>query len=459
MSESNNNYLGNPDRPVLVKESWAKRVQAATAATERDAAFYGETGRPAFALSRFYDMRLAMLKSSWTQNQEGAYTATAAFVVSDAGAVDSSFLFPVYSIPGFTPSGTVDEMIFVVWRGRWEAIPTAESSASAVVRLASAWTLTNGVWTATANPVSAAGVVDTSTTVSIYAPQFTTRPPGVVGTYRLQVTWRNSRWESLQNVETLGYTPVRLASAWTLTNGVWTATGREVYADGTTSADAATIYAPQFTAQQTPPGTSGAARFWVMWRNNRWESVQDTIEGEVGDTLCPMILAQSWSRPTSNDIYRAPCYPLNANGAADTSGGTVTVYAPAAIDKPYGENQAWKFWAVYRNDRWETIQPNFPPQEGGGKNYVSGNYIDVSTVYDSNKGGYPINNTGVFYLYKESDATHINGAVEIDKLYFDFVSSSIAMQNKITLKTKRINVVTGITNGQPVKELIRVLDA
>ena len=78
MSESNNNYLGNPDRPVLVKESWAKRVQAATAATERDAAFYGETGRPAFALSRFYDMRPAMLKSSWTQNQAGAYTATAA---------------------------------------------------------------------------------------------------------------------------------------------------------------------------------------------------------------------------------------------------------------------------------------------------------------------------------------------------------------------------------------------
>ena len=100
--------------------------------------------------------------------------------------------------------------------------------------------------------------------------------------------------------------------------------------------------------------TAGAARFWVMWRNNRWESVQDTIEGEVGDTLCPMILNQTWSRPTENDIYRAQCYPLNANGAADTSGGTVTVFAPAAIGKPYGEE-------------WDQFQKGngsgpFPPQ-------------------------------------------------------------------------------------------------
>ena len=449
------------DKAVLVRESWARRVTSAIQTQEADALNASAAGKPTFAESRFYDIRPARLQSNWTQNSAGVYQATAAFIVSDAGAVDTSFIFPVYNIPGApAPTGTAGETrFFVIWRGRWEAVPMPEAGATAVVQLASNWTLTNGVWTATAHPVSAAGVVDSSTAVAVFAPQFTTRPPGIVNTYRFQVAWRNNQWESLQNVETLGYTPVLLASAWALTNGVWTATGREIYADGTTSAEASTIYAPQFTSQQTPPGTAGTARFWVMWRNNRWESVQDTIEGEVGDTLCPMILNQTWSRPTENDIYRAQCYPLNANGATDTSGGTVTVFAPAAIDKPYGENLAWKFWAVYRNNRWETIQPNFPPQEGGGKNYVSGNYIDVSTVYDSNKGGYPINNTGVFYLFKESDATHISGAVEIDKLYFDFVSSSIAMQNKITLKTKRINVVTGITNGQPVKELIRVLDA
>ena len=127
MSDSNNNYLGNPDRPVLVKESWAKRVQAATAATERDAAFYGETGRPAFALSRFYDMRPAVLKSAWTQNSAGIYQATAAFVNSATGAVDASYIFPV-TAPANTsaPEGTVDETrFFVAWRGRWEMIAGA----------------------------------------------------------------------------------------------------------------------------------------------------------------------------------------------------------------------------------------------------------------------------------------------------------------------------------------------
>lgn len=289
------------DKAVLVRESWARRVTSAIQTQEADALNASAAGKPTFAESRFYDIRPARLQSAWTQNSAGVYQATAAFIVSDAGAVDTSFIFPVYNIPGApAPTGTAGETrFFVIWRGRWEAVPMPEAGATAVVQLASAWALTNGVWTATA---------------------------------------------------------------------------REIYADGTTSADASTIFAPQFTSQQTPPGTAGTARFWVMWRNNRWESVQDTIEGDVGDTLCPMVLNQSWSRPTENDIYSAPCYPLNANGAADTSGGTVMVFAPAAIGKPYGENLSWKFWAVYRNDRWETIQPNFPPQEGG----VGGGEVDIT---------------------------------------------------------------------------------
>lgn len=300
MSDSNNNYLGNPDRPVLVKESWAKRVQAATAATERDAAFYGETGRPAFALSRFYDMRPVMLKSNWTQNQAGVYTATAAFVVSDAGAIDSSFLFPVYSIPGFTPSGTVDETIFfVVWRGRWEALPTGGDGA-------------------------------------------------VVAPFSLYTNWVDQG------------------------SGLYKATAKQIIAD---------------------------------------------------------------------------------NGATDPT--PVDVFAIVTAGVPAGTAGAWKFWATWRNDRWETLQPVFP----GVKNYVSGSYIDVSTVFDSQAGGYKINNDGVFYLWVDGDTTNGKGAVEFDKLYFQWIASTVTMGTKLSLKTKRINVVTGITNGQPVKELIRVLDA
>lgn len=300
MSESNNNYLGNPDRPVLVKESWAKRVQAATAATERDAAFYGETGRPVFALSRFYDMRPVMLKSNWTQNQAGVYTATAAFVVSDAGAIDSSFLFPVYSIPGFTPSGTVDETIFfVVWRGRWEAIPMGGDGA-------------------------------------------------VVAPFSLYTNWVDQG------------------------SGLYKATAKQIISD---------------------------------------------------------------------------------NGATDPT--PVDVFAIVTAGVPAGTAGAWKFWATWRNDRWETLQPVFP----GVKNYVSGDYIVVSTSYDSSKGGYPITNDGVLYFHMEGSGDRHKGAIEIDKLYFQWVSSDATLGTKLSLKTKRINVVTGITNGQPVKELIRVLDA
>lgn len=300
MSESNNNYLGNPDRPVLVKESWAKRVQAATAATERDAAFYGETGRPAFALSRFYDMRPAMLKSNWTQNQAGAYTATAAFVVSDAGDVDSSFLFPVYTIPGFTPSGTVDETIFfVVWRGRWEALPTGGDGA-------------------------------------------------VVAPFSLYTNWTSQG------------------------SGLYKATAKQIISD---------------------------------------------------------------------------------NGATDPT--PVDVFAIVTAGVPAGTAGAWKFWATWRNDRWETLQPVFP----GVKNYVSGYYIDVSTVYDSQAGGYKINNDGVRYLYIQGDATNAKHAVELNNRDFQWIDSSITLGTKLALKTKLINVVTGITNGQPVKELIRVLES
>lgn len=294
------NNGGPADRAVLVKESWARRVTDATKLTEQAEAKAGETGKPQYSLSRFYDMRPVMLKSNWAQNSAGVYTATAAFVVSDAGDVDSSFLFPVYTIPGFTPSGTVDETIFyVVWRGRWEALPMGGDGA-------------------------------------------------VVAPFSLYTNWVDQG------------------------SGLYKATAKQIIAD---------------------------------------------------------------------------------NGATDPT--PVDVFAIVTSGVPAGTAGAWKFWATWRNDRWETLQPVFP----GVKNYVSGAYIDVSTVYDSQAGGYKINNDGVRYLYIQGDATNQKHAVELDKLYFKWVDSSITLGTKLSLKTKLINVVTGITNGQPVKELIRVLDA
>ena len=297
MSDSNNNYLGNPDRPVLVKESWAKRVQAATTATERDAAFYGETGRPAFALSRFYDMRPVMLKSNWTQNSAGVYTATAAFVVSDAGDVDSSFLFPVYTIPGFTPSGTVDETIFfVVWRGRWEALPTGGDGA-------------------------------------------------VVAPFSLYTNWVDQG------------------------SGLYKATAKQIIAD---------------------------------------------------------------------------------NGATDPT--PVDVFAIVTAGVPAGTAGAWKFWATWRNDRWETLQPVFP----SSSNYVGGVGIDVG-AYDSVLGGRPITNMGVRSVVIPGSGYEARGALYLASNHFKWRDSSISMGKEVCLKTRRLNVVTNIVNGSPVRETIEVI--
>ena len=468
MSESNNNYLGNPDRPVLVKESWAKRVQAATAATERDAAFYGETGRPAFALSRFYDMRPALLKSAWTQNSAGVYEATAAFIISDTGAVDTSFIFPVYWIPGgAAPAGEADETrIFVVWRGRWEALPVGGTLQIQPVQLASSWVKTDGIYQATARPLINT-TADTTTTLNVCAPFFANTPPGVSG-YRFWVVWRNERWESLQDYEQELFQPFRLQSAWALSGGIYRATAKKITSDaGAVSSSNFYVYAPTYTS--APKMTTGTTRFWGVWRKGRWELLQSvdpaetfqcqcvqlasawtasgsvytatanpvsdtgavdtsttlnvisnqftsTPPGDVGYTrfwvayknsqwfavlwnesdsadVSPMILNTSWTLG-GNGVYYADCYKLTATGATDTSGGVVRVYAPASTGQPYGTNGQWKFWAVYRNDRWETIQPNFPP--------VNLDYqcVQLTSAWTLSGGVYsatanPVNTTGV----------------------------------------------------------------
>lgn len=129
------NNGGPADRAVLVKESWARRVTDATKLTEQAEAKAGETGKPQYSLSRFYDIRPAVLKSAWTQNEAGIYQATAAFVNSATGAVDASYIFPV-TAPANTsaPEGTVDATrFFVAWRGRWEMIAGAGGGGEAGV--------------------------------------------------------------------------------------------------------------------------------------------------------------------------------------------------------------------------------------------------------------------------------------------------------------------------------------
>lgn len=78
--------------------------------------------------SLFYDARPAVLATSWTANAAGLWQATAYFLVNDV--VDQASSFPICA-PTATanPGGTAGTTrFFVVWRGRWEAIPQGVTS-------------------------------------------------------------------------------------------------------------------------------------------------------------------------------------------------------------------------------------------------------------------------------------------------------------------------------------------
>lgn len=176
------------DAVSLVKVAYMKRLDEEVFG---DKARQPETVMPP---SRFYDVRPVLLRSSWTA-QDGIYIATASFIIDNAGNIDRNHTFPVYSIPGAPePEGVADATrLFVVWRGRWEIIPTSESVLMPM-SLASNWTDQDGIYTATANPIIN-DEIDASTRVTVYAPTFTDAPSVAL---RFWAVWRNARWETLQ---------------------------------------------------------------------------------------------------------------------------------------------------------------------------------------------------------------------------------------------------------------------
>ena len=112
---------------MLVSRDWLERV---------DAALFGNNQNPPPnppLTSLFYDVRPVELKSAWSQNAAGVWTATAAFIVNDQ--TDSSFVFPVFA-PASTsdPGGTAGSTrFFVVWRGRWEMLGGVKTTADDIL--------------------------------------------------------------------------------------------------------------------------------------------------------------------------------------------------------------------------------------------------------------------------------------------------------------------------------------
>lgn len=103
--------------PVFVEKSWVDKVDAAI---ENDAPPQPVAPPPS---SRFYDVRPIDIRSGWTQNDAGVWSANAAFIVNDS--IDTSFIFPVYAplSLGESPGTFVSTKMFAIWRGRWEVLP------------------------------------------------------------------------------------------------------------------------------------------------------------------------------------------------------------------------------------------------------------------------------------------------------------------------------------------------
>lgn len=125
--------MAKADPGVLVRKSWAEKVDASVNAgdAQRAAKNVESAARP----SLFYDVRPAMLRSAWTY-VSGEWNATASFLKSDR-SVDSSLTFKVYaptSLGASTsqrPRGTPNSWVFLaVWRGRWEAVQEPPQSSA-----------------------------------------------------------------------------------------------------------------------------------------------------------------------------------------------------------------------------------------------------------------------------------------------------------------------------------------
>ena len=112
--------MDGADPGVLVRRSWAEKVDAATDSSAKSAAADNVESSRA---SLFYDIRPALLRSSWTRNNAGTYYATAVFI-NQAGRADTSFEFTVYAPTALaTPRGSANSWrMFVIWRGRWETL-------------------------------------------------------------------------------------------------------------------------------------------------------------------------------------------------------------------------------------------------------------------------------------------------------------------------------------------------
>lgn len=206
-----------------------------------------------------------------------------------------------------------------------------------------------------------------------------------------------------------------------------------VDANGTATSGAVDVYAPTATSDANLPSTY----FHAALIEGRWEllaGVENTFVAR------PMRLQSAWTRNNDN-LWVATACPIISDGGSVDLTTVVNVCCPTAVVKPEGEPLSWRFWAVFRNGRWESIQHYVYIPE-----YVSGSYASVG-AYSPELGGRPISCLGVHAARIRGDSyAASNGDFYLSPDFFEWSSRELdAVGGKeATLKTHSVQVVTGV---------------
>lgn len=180
----------------------------------------------------------------------------------------------------------------------------------------------------------------------------------------------------------------------------------------------------------------------------------------------PFVLYTDWQKRDDDKIkdlvWWAGAHPIDfKTGEIDyEQDNIVKVYAPLNTDdkKPAGSAPDWKFWAIWKDERWVTLQTEIG--EGGeGEKYVAGLGIDVGE-HNPALGGRPITNVGVrsVRILGSSYEAH-GGPLNLSSYHFQWRTTGLSGETECYLKTYRVKVVTDVKNGTPEYKTIEVIGA
>lgn len=108
------------DPGVLVRKSWAERVDAAVGAGDAQRAAQAvESSRQ----SLYYDVRPVEIRGDrWERIEAYRWKTQAVFYNEHTGKAETSFVFDLWAIMGSDPKINRYDKVMAIWRGRWEAI-------------------------------------------------------------------------------------------------------------------------------------------------------------------------------------------------------------------------------------------------------------------------------------------------------------------------------------------------